>query len=985
MSEKKRTCFVKKVAVVLVFACVLFQLPALAAPETHQMIPVSADTFVRGGLYETTNYGDAELLEFKATGSKDYNRKVYLAFPISGVSAENLSNAVVRLNMQSCDNVAGGFAVRAFVTHPFEEHAVIYSGSPGLKRVAGVGYAVRGNKTVDIDVTQSVKDAIEDGDQVLYLALYDREQVDHRADFYSRESGNGPVLDLKYGGTPDPIPPLDDGLGFSGATVENAIENAQRILKESRAEYMGPQNEIPQVEKISDTEVYFKPTDDTYVNGGTEADKSFGTESSLRVKTAPNAPQYSRYSVLKFDVSEADASVVGGAFLKLKTTVLEGAAEQELTAFAINDNDWTEYSLTWNNAPALGAAIDAQTVKKVDRNVYFDLTSFVNEVLARGESVLSVAVKDLHTYNLQLSFGAKESADPPRLMLMDIGGEPGSVPNPSLSEPEEEADDAYDYITVGVNRNQKPYTNFTPTKTRVVSSLREFTPTTSAPEVSMYGGLLSKQYDATGFFYAKEVDGRWWLVDPLGHPMFNFALGSVTPPKSEKEIAGMQRRYGTVENWAKSIAPEFKAMGFNGAGVGDGVIAMMDEKMPYCKTVSCIGPYGYARDMVTYSGSTIFKDDVMPVFDPQFVSYVDKKAQTLAKYKDDPYLIGWFSDNEISVSENMLDNYLKQDPEDDNYIYCYYTAWEWLKERYGEDASITDITARDRDDFREFVFDYYYRVVSEAFQKYDPNHMYMGSRLNGEARSSEGIFKAAGRYADVISFNYYGVWTPDLEQMANWYRWSGKPCIITECYTKGMDASERIPGLTNESGAGWIVPTQTDRGYFYQNYALALLESKTCVGWHWYKYQDNDPDMLSSDPSNLNSNKGIVDRDFNDYPELIEKMRELNFNAYAIIDYFDSKNGSDAWEDGTCTRTVSNSADTPISCVMLLALCDQAGNLLSIDFGTPVEIAPGGQASVSASVSDKTLLSGAHHAKAFLWDSANMLKPFEKASEYAIN
>lgn len=75
--------------------------------------------------------------------------------------------------------------------------------------------------------------------------------------------------------------------------------------------------------------------------------------------------------------------------------------------------------------------------------------------------------------------------------------------------------------------------------------------------------------------------------------------------------------------------------------------------------------------------------------------------------------------------------------------------------------------------------------------------------------------------------------------------------MVTEFYTKGDD----VPGLANSSSADWIVKSQTDRGYAYQNYTLALLESKYCVGWHWFKYMD--------------------------------KMKELNLNVYNIIDYFD--------------------------------------------------------------------------------------------------
>lgn len=49
--------------------------------------------------------------------------------------------------------------------------------------------------------------------------------------------------------------------------------------------------------------------------------------------------------------------------------------------------------------------------------------------------------------------------------------------------------------------------------------------------------------------------------------------------------------------------------------------------------------------------------------------------------------------------------------------------------------------------------------------------------------------------------------------------------MITEFYVKGEDT-----GMDNTSGAGWIVKTQAERGYFYQNFVMELLKSRVCVG-----------------------------------------------------------------------------------------------------------------------------------------------------------
>jgi len=93
--------------------------------------------------------------------------------------------------------------------------------------------------------------------------------------------------------------------------------------------------------------------------------------------------------------------------------------------------------------------------------------------------------------------------------------------------------------------------------------------------------------------------------------------------------------------------------------------------------------------------------------------------------------------------------------------------------------------------------------------------------------------------------------------------------------------------MENKTGAGWLVKTQTDRGIHYQNFCMELLKAPNCVGWHWFRYQDNDPTDPSADESNRDSNKGLVSFRYNPYLPLLEKMKMLNLNKYELIKYFE--------------------------------------------------------------------------------------------------
>lgn len=211
-------------------------------------------------------------------------------------------------------------------------------------------------------------------------------------------------------------------------------------------------------------------------------------------------------------------------------------------------------------------------------------------------------------------------------------------------------------------------------------------------------------------------------------------------------------------------------------------------------------------------------------------------------------------------------------------------ATAWIAERRASGVSTAEINDADRHAFLGFVAERYLAITSAAIRKYDPNHLLLGSRFNAYELDVEPVFAAAGRHLDVIAINYYRTWTPNQARMKRWVDWSGKPFLVTEWYAKGMDS-----GYTNMSGAGWTVKTQQDRGRFYQNFALGLLESGGCVGWHWFKYMDNDPEDLTTDPSNRDSNKGIVTIRFEPYPAMLDMMKELNSQIYGLTNYFDAR------------------------------------------------------------------------------------------------
>jgi hypothetical protein len=409
-----------------------------------------------------------------------------------------------------------------------------------------------------------------------------------------------------------------------------------------------------------------------------------------------------------------------------------------------------------------------------------------------------------------------------------------------------------------------------PRATQLLGDVKDFK--SAEPAHSQFGGRADRKSKATGFFHAEKIGDRWWLVDPEGCLMLSVGCCAVTPSRTPRGKESLAKKFGAEDKWAAQTAELLAANGFNTAGCWSDATRLRaaTPKIPYTVVLNCMSGYGKKRGGAFQKpGHTGYPGDCIFAFDPEFPAYCEERArEMLAPLKDDPWLLGIFSDNEMPFPNDALEKFLALPASEAGHK----AAKQWLAEHGGK---------KDNAAFLEHLADAYFRIVSAAIRKADPNHMYIGCRFHGGDKTRAEIWRAAGRYLDAVSMNYYSAWTPDVEAMSNWVKWSGKPFLITEWYAKGVDS-----GFTNTTGAGWLVKTQKDRGAFYQNFTLGLLAHPGCVGWHWFKYMDNDPTDKHADPSNTDSNKGIVTNTYEPYTELLLRMKEINQHVYGLSDHF---------------------------------------------------------------------------------------------------
>lgn len=377
-------------------------------------------------------------------------------------------------------------------------------------------------------------------------------------------------------------------------------------------------------------------------------------------------------------------------------------------------------------------------------------------------------------------------------------------------------------------------------------------------EYDSYGGIINAGFTgaATGFFHTEKHGKRIYIIDPLGNPFFAFGVNTVCLGDSTNHKTYSLKKYGSAKNYYKEMFALLKKTGVNNTWVSPDTDELLKGKEGLAVTVTAVGVGPYMGKL----GRSQVWEGVYPlnntinVFDPDFVRHAyteNRKKIRKGGYAKMSRVFGYVSDNELPSGYTFLERYLTLDPKEPTAAFSYATAWTWLARRLGDVAPTLD-KLRDRNDyaainseFLSFVYARYYGTVREAIRAVDPNHMYMGARGCYTCLTDEGHHRAAGYYLDIVTANLYGGLNPDAKTVSNFYRFSGKPFMVTEFFAKGMDAIDANGyKLANSTGAGILVQCQEDRAAYFEHYALTMLEAGPCVGLVWYRFRDNDQSLF---------------------------------------------------------------------------------------------------------------------------------------------
>jgi hypothetical protein len=384
-----------------------------------------------------------------------------------------------------------------------------------------------------------------------------------------------------------------------------------------------------------------------------------------------------------------------------------------------------------------------------------------------------------------------------------------------------------------------------------------------------YGGWRERKYRATGYFYAAEIAGRWWLVDPDGHLFFSAGIDCVRyrdpspllpgreklfaklPPGAGKTVdfyhANARLRYSDQEfvaRWKGTAARRLRSWGFNTVANWSDPAMYQDPPLPFVTNVRL------GRSRKAWQG---YPD----VWSEEFGRTAEQDAaEQCGRYREERRLIGYFIGNEPRWPQRNLVDLILQDPEP--------SATGQFVRSFLRGRGDTDTS---RAALLEELSRKYFRTVTEAIRKADPNHMVLGIRWAGNA--PDPVLRANDVF-DVFSINIYR-FEPPPEQIRRIYELTGRPVLIGEFH---FGAAERglAPSLV-------MVKDQIERGVAYQYYVERAAAQAPIVGTHYFQLCDQ-PATGRFDGENYNL--GFVNVVDLPYTELVDFARRAHRRVYRV-------------------------------------------------------------------------------------------------------
>lgn len=320
-------------------------------------------------------------------------------------------------------------------------------------------------------------------------------------------------------------------------------------------------------------------------------------------------------------------------------------------------------------------------------------------------------------------------------------------------------------------------------------------------------------------------DGR--LVGPDGNPFLSLGLNHTDEAalKFPRAVDVWRDRYGSRQRWIRDgVVADLRGWGFNTLGwtseyvaggwgealdwFGDPIDLKHSEQWTAAELRGAGMPYVAqvrVAEIEDWNGHPAFRP-----LDDDFVDWCDHLGRAIAaEHADSPDLLGYF----------LVD------------------IPAWLPHASGRDfAELAGLEPGARERALYDVASRYYETIATALRRYDPHHLILGDRFNGNKGIPEPVLRAMAPHVDVLSVQYFTEPTDESrrgmrDDLARWRAQCGdKPVIVA-------DIGNWTPTELDPHREG--LPDHAARGADYGAAMEVLLDEPWFAGWHWCGYVEN--------------------------------------------------------------------------------------------------------------------------------------------------
>jgi len=362
---------------------------------------------------------------------------------------------------------------------------------------------------------------------------------------------------------------------------------------------------------------------------------------------------------------------------------------------------------------------------------------------------------------------------------------------------------------------------------------------------------------ATPPFSIRQDGSGWWLVSPDGKPFFSRGVCVITQGQARESFDPNKpgyaawQHYDSSEAWADSTLRRLKSWGFTTVGGWSDYAAFRQSK-----------EQSLSFTPVLHVGSTA-GIPWWDMWDPKIITRMEEIArEQILPLRDDPRLLGYYSDNEIGWWNGALWKMtLEHAPSSGQRQ----RLIRLLRDTYADDWSrlLQDFEPVKADDWNQLqeggmlylrggsqgirvmrkflglMAERYYQLVHDTIRKYDRRALILGDRYQSFYYPE--VARAAAPWMDAVSTNLNASWNDGIYlrcYLETLHRLTGKPILVGEFY---LAASENRSGNRNSNGLFPVVPSQRERAAALRTTLSALAETPYVVGADWFQYFDEPP------------------------------------------------------------------------------------------------------------------------------------------------